>query len=213
MAIEQIRAGISGEVFDYVHLMHELRAYSKPRDLVSRLLRQGKIIRIRKGLYVFGDLWRRQVLSSESLAPLIYGPSVISSDYVLSRCGLIPESVYEITSVTTGRSRVFETVFGNYSYRQLSPQRFAVSIMHFRSSSGPYLMASPLKALTDKVWLDSRCRPASAKYFKAYLFEDLRVDEAVLSSIYTPAEGNEICQAYSARKIDFFYKFLHKYYG
>ena len=49
-------------------------------------------MRIRKGLYAFGEPLRRAPISRELLANLIYGPSYISLDYALSYHGLIPET-------------------------------------------------------------------------------------------------------------------------
>ena len=83
-SIEHIRQLIDQEIFDYTQLMMALKEYRKPRDVVSDLLRKSQIIRIRKGLYIFGPLWRRNNVSLETLANLVYGPSVISLDYALS---------------------------------------------------------------------------------------------------------------------------------
>ncbi len=110
--IEQIRSQIEGDVFDYSQLMLALSNYRKPRDSVSSLLKRGHIIRVRKGLYVFGQIWRRTPLALEHLANLVYGPSAISLDYALAWYGLIPERVNTITSITTGRSRQFLTPLG-----------------------------------------------------------------------------------------------------
>ncbi|MDP4117468.1 MAG: hypothetical protein Q8903_15140, partial [Bacteroidota bacterium] len=86
-AIEYIRQKIEFEVFDYTQLMSLLRNYKKPKDAISLMIQKGEILRIRKGLYIFGDLWRRQVVSREVLANLIYGPSFISLEYALSFYG------------------------------------------------------------------------------------------------------------------------------
>ena len=122
-AIEKIRSEIDRDVFDYTQLMSVLQDYKKPRDTVTRLIEQRKIIRIKKGLYIFGELWKRSNYSLESLAGLIHGPSAISLDYALSWFGLIPERVYVVTSISTGRSRKFTTPIGDFSYRQLSHMR------------------------------------------------------------------------------------------
>ncbi|MEA3441146.1 MAG: hypothetical protein U9R58_12785 [Chloroflexota bacterium] len=109
--IGKIRAKIHGEIFDYQVLLYTLSGYRKPRDKITRLLAAGAIVRIKKGLYCFGDPFRKKPISREHLANLIYGPSYISIDYALSYYGLIPERVETITSVTTHRSRDFDTPF------------------------------------------------------------------------------------------------------
>ena len=99
-----IRSRIQTEIFDYQTLTDALKDLSAPRDKTTLLLRQGVIIRVKKGLYVFGDKYRRYPYSKELLANLVYGPSYVSLDYALAYHGLIPERVEALTSVTPNRS-------------------------------------------------------------------------------------------------------------
>ena len=57
-----IRGKVSGEVFDYQVLLDALSGYAKPRDKITRLLADGAIVRIKKGLYCFGKAFRRALL-------------------------------------------------------------------------------------------------------------------------------------------------------
>ena len=88
-----LRERIGREEFDYSALMSTLSGYANPRDKVTSLLRRGVIVRVKKGLHVFGDADRRRPYSRELLANLIYGPSFVSLDYALAFHGLIPERV------------------------------------------------------------------------------------------------------------------------
>ena len=212
-SIEQIRQLIDQEIFDYTQLMMALKEYRKPRDVVSDLLRKSQIIRIRKGLYIFGPLWRRNNVSLETLANLVYGPSVISLDYALSWYGLIPEHVETITSITPGRSRAFNTPAGRFSYLQLSLGRYASGITIRGSSPMNWLVVEPLKALADKVWSDKRFQPSSATVFAGYLFSDLRIDEDSLEKLYRQSQWQLIEKVYSSRKISFMFKYLYKRFG
>ena len=58
----EIRLQLGREVFDYQQLTDCLAHLSKPRDKIAKLLAKGDIERIRKGLYVFGRLYRREAL-------------------------------------------------------------------------------------------------------------------------------------------------------
>ena len=107
-----IRARIERDVFDYQQLTGLLGEYAKARDRIGELLRQGHVIRIKKGLYTFGEPLRRRPILLPALANLIYGPSYVSGVYALSYHGLIPEGVAVVTSQTTGRSCEFETPLG-----------------------------------------------------------------------------------------------------
>lgn len=211
-AIERIRLRIEGEVFDYTQLMDALKEYRKPRDVVSSLLQKAYIIRIRKGLYIFGELWKRNGLSKEALSDLIYGPSVISLDFALAFYGLIPEHIHSVTSITIGRSKVFNTPVGTFSYTQQNARQLSFAYSLHTNNSGSFIMAEPLKALADKVWSDKRFKPTSTASYHEYLFDDLRIDEDVLSRYINLVFMQELDQVYASRKITWLINFLKKQY-
>jgi len=212
MPIEQIRSKIEGELFDYTQLMLVLSHYRKPRDTVSSLLKRGQIIRVRKGLYIFGTIWRRKTPAPELLANLIYGPSAISLDYCLSWHGLIPERVNTITSITPGRSHDFLTPAGNFSYTHLSGRRFSAGLLQHKTSSGNFILAEPLKALADKVWTDKRFKPTSAASYSDYIFKDLRIDENALEVLLKPDRMIVTEKAYATRKVLWLMEYLTKHF-
>src|SRR5208337_4775007 len=84
---------------DYLAIMNALSGYKQPRDKLTKLLANGDLIRIKKGIYVLGEIWRNGPFSKEILANLIYGPSYVSLEYALSWHRLIPERVDMVTSV------------------------------------------------------------------------------------------------------------------
>jgi hypothetical protein len=190
--------------------MTALSSYRKPRDTVTTLLKREHILRVRKGLYVFGHVWRRVPVSIEPLANLIYGPSSISLDFALAAYGLIPERINTITSITNGRSREFETPAGRFSYRHLSDIRFSTGIVLQGSSGSRFFMSEPLKAIADKVWTDSRFKPTSPGSYTDYLFADLRIDEGTLALHIKPDRTDVIRQAYKTRKISWLMDYLLK---
>ena len=122
-AITRLRDHIETDYFDYTQLMDVLSIYKKPRDVVTILMKKGNIIRIRKGFYIFSEFWRRNPYEPAALSSLIYGPSVLSLDFALAWYGLIPERVEMYTSVTTGRSRMYNSPIGRFSYSRLSYRR------------------------------------------------------------------------------------------
>ena len=113
---------------------------------------------------------------------------------------MIPERVENVTSVTTGESRRFATPFGVFTYRPLPLRRYALGIRWSGEGDARCLMASPEKALVDKVWTDKRFNPANLKDFNAYLFEDLRMDAQRLASLDTDHLA-AIAGAFASRKI------------
>src|SRR5680860_1304511 len=81
--IARLRAQIEGEEFDYLALLRSLQDYAYPRDKITTMLRRGDIVRVKKGIYVFGDAHARRPYSREILANMIYGPSYVSLDSAL----------------------------------------------------------------------------------------------------------------------------------
>jgi len=159
---------------DYPTLMGSLSNYARPRDRVTRLLRSGKLIRVKKGLYVRND--RRDPYSREVLANLIYGPSYLSFEFALSFHGLIPEAVTMVSSATTGRHKRFSTPVGEFEYQHL-PERFyapGVEWMPVDTRRG-YLIASAAKALFDTLYI--RTPGIETADMEAHLFENLRLYE------------------------------------
>ena len=205
----ELRQVIHGEVFDYGQLSDCLRAYAKPRDKIAALLRSGEIVRVKKGLYVFGKDYRRGPWVREILANLIYGPSYISLQYALFHYGMIPESVPTLTSVTLARSRRFDTPLGQFTYRSLATCRYHVGIDQQEvAGKGHFLIASPAKALADAVWVDARFRPRSARAFESYLEDDLRIDPAALEQIDLDSLS-DVAAHYQARKIELLTEYMH----
>lgn len=209
-AIETIRATIPEEIFNFTQIASALTEYSKPKDALTSSLRKDEILRVRRGLYVFGDFWRKKQVNHRMLANLIYGPSILSLDFILSDAGLIPEAVYEYTSISIGRSRVFNTPVGRYSYKQVNRARFTVASQLVRTDNGNYFAAAPLKALVDKIWFDKRFRPTSPSSYQDYLLYDLRIDEEALSQYAAVENLDEICDAYNSQKISWFISYLKK---
>ena len=78
MTILDIRSKISDDIFSYLELTDALSSYSNVRDKIRNLLRRNEIIRIKKGLYMFPDVLRREPVNSFMLANLIYGHSYVS---------------------------------------------------------------------------------------------------------------------------------------
>jgi len=206
---EPIRKMIPYEEFDYQTLLGALNGYARPRDRITTLLRKGTIIRVRKGLYIFGDDDRRRPCSREILANLIYGPSYISLEYALARYGIIPERVEAVTSVTVGRSRKFSTPVGLFTYHMIPMTAFRTGVDQVEAGDGrSFLMAVPEKALADKLRLD-RVAIHARKALQAWLFEDLRMDPATIRAM-NPELLESYAACYRSRKILLLSRFIRR---
>ena len=202
-----LRERAGRDIIDYRHLIDCLGSLRKPRDRIRRMLSRGEIVRVKKGLYVFAEPYRRARIRREQLANLIYGPSYISLDYALFYHGLIPQRVETVTSVCVGRTRRFDTPFGAFTYRSLAMARYSTGAELHGVPEAPFLMAGPAKALVDKVWADSRPIGTSSMDYSTYLVEDLRIDREHLISL----ESHDLtaaAKAYGSAKIDRLVRFI-----
>lgn len=195
-------------VFDYQTLSSVLADYNAPRDKITSLIKQGAIIRVKKGLYVFGKELRRQPYSLETLANLLYGPSYISLEYALYVYGFIPEQVYTVTSVTTGRSRHFSTPVGNFSYRNIPFPPFSAGMDVWQNATGSTcLLAVPEKALVDKIQSERGLPIRSKRDIERYLIENLRMDLDDLAQLRVK-RIEKYGKLYNSRKVRYLVAFI-----
>jgi hypothetical protein len=198
---EQLRQAIPFEEFDYQTLLDSLRGYAYPRKKITSLLHKGEIIRVKKGLYLFGEGYRRSPYCRELLANLIYGPSCISLEYALHYHGLTPERVETITSVTCGRSRSFDTPVGCFSYRMIPLAAFSIGIDRIELADGrSFLMAIPEKALADRIMTERGSGFSTQKGLLSYLNDNLRIDTETLCSL-DPDGLSAIAVSYRSRRL------------
>ena len=198
---EEVRRRIQAEEFDYQSLLNSLKEYSRPRDKITGLLRRGEIIRVKKGLYIFGEKYRRRPYAREVLANLMYGPSYISLEYALQYHGLIPERVEAVTSVALGRSRRFATPVGLFTYWGIAREAFWLGMDQYATESGQFfLMAGPEKALCDKIQQDRGATSGAMPDLQEYLAGQLRIDVELLADL-DPDRIEGIAAGYHSRKL------------
>lgn len=111
------------------------------------------------------------------IANRIYSPSYLSCEYVMSRCGLIPESVVQFTSVTSLKTASFKNGFGEFFYRSVKPELMFGYDVQTVGDGLPINVASPHKALCDFLYLNPR-------YDSDDEMEGLRLDETVLEELF-----------------------------
>jgi predicted transcriptional regulator of viral defense system len=171
---------VTRQPFDYQYLKGLLSGYRYPRNKISKMINSGEIIALKSGLYVLSKRFGR-ILVPELVANLLYGPSYVSLDYALASHGLIPELAFQVTSVTTGRRKTFETAVGTFSYQHLKPEYYSLGYQMRESQDSSYLIATPEKALCDKLYFASPLEDTIA--LERYLSEDLRIDITRLSEL------------------------------
>ena len=140
------------------------------------LEKNGYIIRLKRGLYVVNPEYTGKRLSNDLIANHLYAPSYVSMSTALRYYGLIPEAVYVNQSMTVKHSRSFQTPIGNYDYKCVSREAFAVGIRTERVADYAFLIASPEKALCDLIANSSKVNLRYMKDVENYLENDIRMD-------------------------------------
>ena len=171
---------------------------------VKRLLAQEKLIHIRRGLYYLTErLGVRDKPHPFELAQYIYGPSYISLESALGFHGLIPEAVYEITSVCTKRSKVFNTPFGIFSYVHMPIENFYLDVEIVTEKNARFFIAKPWKAICDYIF----CYKKEWANIET-LFESLRIEQDELP-ILRDQEMEKLDAYYQSKRISTFLKKIH----
>lgn len=171
----------SGLVLSHGSLGAMLGEYKAPNFKIHSLLRESRLIGLKKGMYAVAPAQKGQLISKPLVANHLYGPSYVSLEYALFHYGLIPEHVAVVTSVSTKRGKTFDTPLGLFSYQQLPPNYYAVGVRYVKESETiAYMMASPEKALCDWLALTPNLRFYSSTGLMTLLLEDMRMDESLL---------------------------------
>lgn len=142
------------------------------RTLKNQLViwqRQGKIHKLKNGIYTLNDAERRVPLSKFVISNVLYAPSYVSLESALAFFGLIPERVAQITAVTSQKTAAYRNFYGSFSYRSMKKGRF-FGFQSVKEEGSPVLMATPEKAVLDKIYFDPAFRSR-----EDYFLESLRL--------------------------------------
>ncbi|MDB5025940.1 MAG: hypothetical protein JWP78_3695 [Mucilaginibacter sp.] len=186
MDINQTIAKYSNQPITHQLLKSWLKGYKRPNDKINALKSEGILESIKKGFYIAGPKARSGRPENALLANHLLGPSYVSIDTALSYYGLIPERVYTITSMTTKASREFSTPIGLFTYVHLPLPYYSFGLNMVELSNEQFaIIATPEKALCDKIISTSGLILRSASYARNYLVNDLRMEEDALKEFNT----------------------------
>ena len=156
--------------------------------LLHRYARQHFITRLKRGLYALADNQPPELF----IANKLYEPSYISREFALSYHRVIPETVYEITSVTPKTTRRFEKLGKVFSYRKIKKVAFT-GYEVAKQNNISFRIADAEKAFVDANYyrlLDglkpiSRFDKEKINSAKALRYADLFGNEKLISIIKT----------------------------
>jgi len=146
---------------------------------LSRWVKAGKIISLRRGLYILAPPYLKSTPHPFLVANAMKPASYVSLQSSLAYYELIPEYTPVVTSVTTGRSEQIETAAGMFSFSHIKKTWFTgyrrVEVVPGQS----VFLAGPEKSLLDLVYLTPRAD--SAEYLHELRLQNLdRLDPRTL---------------------------------
>ena len=140
------------------------------RNQLSRWAQQGKLIRLKRGIYALPQEKQKIGCSEIFISNVLYSPSYVSLEFALNFYGLIPERATVVTAVSTHKTKKFQNRMGTFSYRKVKENLF-FGYEKVRDEYGhSILIATPQKALLYKLYFDS-----GFHFDSSYFIENLRL--------------------------------------
>ncbi|MEY2926623.1 MAG: hypothetical protein RL367_1100 [Pseudomonadota bacterium] len=177
------QAGFAGRIFNE-HQLSEILGQGDARryGLVNRALKDGSLVRLKRGTYVLGKRYQSQAIHPFAVAQAFMPGSIVSFETALAWHGWIPEAVYTTASVTPGRKTIMHAApgYGQFAFHPLAihDYHFMTSISVEKLGKPIAFIAEPLRALMDLVAL----RKENWSGFD-WLTTGMRIDEDQLLSL------------------------------
>ena len=211
MDFNKLLSKFQGQPITHQILISLLDQYNRPNDKIKSLKDQGIIKSIKRGIYIPGENANMQLPENNLIANHVYGPSYLSMETALSHYGLIPERVYAVTSMTTKPSKDFNTSIGLYSYSYLPLPYYAFGIKHvILQENQQVIMASPEKALVDKIVTTAGVILRSMNNAQNYVFENLRMEQSDLKDFNTIQMRSWLSDAPKKESLEILIKMIEK---
>jgi predicted transcriptional regulator of viral defense system len=179
-----------------------------PADLgrqLSRWVRSGNLVQIRRGLYVLAERYQKTRPHPFLIANRIKHASYVSLQSALEYHGLIPEYVPSVTSVTTGRPEILNTSVGSYIFKHIKKALFSGYEAVDLGEGNSAFVARPEKALLDLVYLTPRSD--SLDYLREVRLQNAEtLDAVLLAELAEKSESRKLRRA--ARRISLILKEL-----
>jgi len=138
----------SSSLFDVVDV-----SASQVRLQIVRWVNAGKLIQLRRGLYVLNRPYRKIEPHPYLIANRLRKASYVSLQSALAYYGMIPEHVPVVTSITTGRREELQTGLGAFGFRHVQKSLFAGYQTVVVAPGQSAFLATPEKALLDLIYL------------------------------------------------------------
>ncbi len=168
----ELRQKINSNIFSLQDL--KIQACQVSSLQLTRWVDKGYLIKLKNGVYLFAD--KKEQTLKEHIAFSIYQSSYVSLEWALSLYAMIPEIVYNVSSITSKASRKYKNDMGVFTYRHLKKDLF-FGYIKINKNGQVYLLAEKEKALLDYIYLNSH------KIKNIYDVEELRLNINALQKL------------------------------
>ncbi len=172
-----------GGVFDETVLRNLLadRSESARKVLVHRAIAAGEVIRLKPGPLLLAPEFRKTQPHPFVIAATLHSPSHVSLESALAHHGLIPEAVYQVISVTSSRSRTFQTPVGIFSFVRVPAVYPRAGVQAIKVDGRNWaFVATPLRAIADLVY--TRKDVSWEKDGLSFLTDSMRIEREDLEN-------------------------------
>ena len=199
-----------GGIFDETVIRNLLadRSEAARKVLAHRAVAVGEILRLKPGLFLLAPEFRKTHPHPFVIAAILHSPSHVSLESALAHHGLIPEAVFQVSSVTYSRSRTFKTPVGVFSFVRVpaADPRAGVQALKVDGRSWAFV-ATPLRAVADLIY--TRKDVSWAKDGLAFLTESMRIERDDLEGISLESLG-EVCESLRSRRTTDYLRGLYR---
>lgn len=138
-------------VIESVNVRHVFSNNKTMGVQLTRWVKQQRLIRLKRGVYLFSELYRKGNIFEPYIASALKRPSYLSLEKALEYSDWIPEGVGIYTCITSKRPDRFRNPLGVFDYKHLRTSLFwgykAVTL-----NGQTALIALPEKALLDLIY-------------------------------------------------------------
>ena len=184
-------------------LKRELESFSNKDAKIARLIKNGELIRLNRGIFETD-----RTAPKMALGPSIYSPSYVSFESALAFYNLIPEDIPNCLCATSRKNthKVITNDFGNFIYKTVPITAFSVGVTSTFEYEYTYSIATPEKAICDMLYDRA---PILNGDIKGFLFEGMRIDDEDFAKL-NKDELLTLAPLYKAHNLNLLEKWLRE---
>ena len=176
-------------------LKKRYRSYSNVKSKVSREVKNGTLIKLKKGVYTDD-----RAAPGYVFAGAIYSPSYVSFETALQIHGLIgpQKAVFYSATKDKDKHKNYVNDLGEFFYQDIPNDVFHQGTIYLKDSGYLFLVAGKEKAICDTLYKANSL--TSIKKLKDFLFKELGLNEDVFWGLNTD-QILQFCPLYKSRSL------------